>query len=140
MVMGENPPSAAENSLLLSLIRTQMGGKKSSKNFQNRFLEFSPWFYYLHHFEWSHCCGCCSGSCALMAQGTAGGMQFLTTACSTQREHAGLLQGVLLVPLIPLPHCMCRSLCSRRNCISSHFPFWLFLPTVFLCTAFRKLK
>lgn len=58
-----------------------------------------------------------------MAQGTAGGMQFLTTACSTHWEHAGLLQGILLVPLVPLPQCMCRSLCSHRNCISSDFPF-----------------
>jgi len=36
-VMGENPPSAAENSLLLSLIRTQMGGKKAAKTSRTDF-------------------------------------------------------------------------------------------------------
>lgn len=52
--LGEkNPLSTAGNSPLNPLLGHEW--KKGSKNFRKRFLEFSPWFYYLHNFQWPYC-------------------------------------------------------------------------------------
>lgn len=80
-----------------SLIRLWME-KKSSKNFRKRFLEFSPWFYYLRNFQWSYCWNCFSGSYGLMAQGKAERMQFL---CHCLYNSAGTFKTIAKIHSFP---------------------------------------